>query len=133
MFAVVCSGGKQYRVAPGDVIVVDKIDTAAGGQLELNEILLVGNNGQVTVGSPTVDGVSVRTKVLEQRKGDTITVFKKKRRNNYRRTYGHRQEMTVLRVTEIVGIKEEKKGTLKKDTVTTKSVPTKKAKAKPTA
>ena len=102
MYAIVRSGGRQYRVAPNDVIVVDKVEAEPGGSIVLNEVLMLGDGHNVTAGAPLVEGAVVRAEVLEQRKGQTILVFKKKRRQNYQRTRGHRQKETVLRVTEII-------------------------------
>ncbi|MDF1794050.1 MAG: 50S ribosomal protein L21 [Thalassobaculaceae bacterium] len=101
MFAVVKTGGKQYKVASGDVIKVEKLDAEAGATVELDQVLMVGDDAKVTVGAPLVAGASVAAEVLDQRKGPKIIIFKKKRRKNHRRTRGHRQPLTVLRVTDI--------------------------------
>lgn len=101
MFAIVKTGGKQYRVAEGDVMKVEKLDGEAGGTIKFDEILMVGGEKGVTVGAPLVKGASVEAEILDQIKGDKVTVFKKKRRHNYRRKKGHRQLITVLRVTKI--------------------------------
>jgi len=101
MFAVVKTGGKQYKVASGDVIKVEKLEAEAGATVELDQVLMVGDDAKVTVGAPLVAGASVAAEVLDQRKGPKITIFKKKRRKNHRRTRGHRQPLTVLRVTDI--------------------------------
>ncbi|HEX9790764.1 MAG TPA: 50S ribosomal protein L21 [Kiloniellales bacterium] len=102
MFAVIKSGGKQYRVAPDDVIRVEKLAGEAGDIIELGAVLMVGGNGGLNVGAPFVAGASVAAEVLEQGRTDKIIIFKKKRRQNYRRRNGHRQHETVLRVTEIL-------------------------------
>ena len=102
MFAVVKTGGKQYKVAPNDVIKVEKLSGDAGSSVDLANVLMLGDGEDLTVGAPTVDGAVVRAEVLEQTKGDKVVVFKKKRRQGYRRTRGHRQELTVLRVTDIL-------------------------------
>ena len=102
MFAVVKTGGKQYKVAPNDVIKVEKLSGDAGSSVDLADVLMLGEGEDLTVGAPTVDGAVVRAEVLEQTKGDKVVVFKKKRRQGYRRTRGHRQELTVLRVTDIL-------------------------------
>ena len=102
MFAVIRTGGKQYRVAPNDIIEVEKIAGKPGDIVELGEVLLLGGEGSPKAGSPTVAGALVAAEVLEQKRGDKITVFKKKRRANYRRKKGHRQELTALRITEIL-------------------------------
>lgn len=101
MFAVVKTGGKQYRVTEGDVIRVEKLADEAGKTIEFNDVLMVGDADGVTVGTPLVAGATVKAEVLEQKKDKKIVVFKKKRRHNYRRTKGHRQQITVLRVTGI--------------------------------
>jgi large subunit ribosomal protein L21 len=102
MFAVIRMGGKQYRVTPNDIIEVEKIAGQPGDIVELAEVLLLGGDGGPKTGSPTISGALVAAEVLEQRRGDKIVVFKKKRRSTYRRTRGHRQELTALRITEIL-------------------------------
>ncbi len=102
MFAVIKSGGKQYKVAKDDVIRVEKLDAEAGASVDLNEVLLVGDDKGQTVGAPLVDGASVAATVLEQMRDRKIIIFKKKRRQNYRRKNGHRQHLTVLRIDEIL-------------------------------
>ena len=102
MFAVIRTGGKQYRVAPNDIIEVEKIAGQPGDIIELAEVLLLGGEGAPKTGSPTVSGALVAAEVIEQRRGDKIVVFKKKRRSTYRRKNGHRQELTALRITEIL-------------------------------
>jgi large subunit ribosomal protein L21 len=101
MFAVVKTGGKQYKVASGDVIKVEKLEAEAGATIALDQVLMVGGEAGVTVGAPTVAGASVAAQVLEQTKGPKVITFKKRRRKNSRRTRGHRQLITVLRVTGI--------------------------------
>jgi len=101
MFAVIRTGGKQYRVAPNDIIEVEKIAGKPGEIVELSEVLLLGGESPKT-GSPTIAGALVAAEVLEQTRGDKVIVFKKKRRKNYRRKKGHRQELTALRITEIL-------------------------------
>lgn len=101
MFAVVKTGGKQYKVASGDVIKVEKLEVEAGATVELDQVLMVGDESSVTVGAPMVAGASVVFQVLEQTKGPKVITFKKRRRKNSRRTRGHRQQITVLRVTGI--------------------------------
>lgn len=102
MFAVVKTGGKQYKVAQNDVIKVEKLAGEAGSTVDLSDVLILGDGEKTTIGAPLVDGAVVRAEVLEQTKGDKVIVFKKKRRQGYRRTRGHRQELTVLRVTDIL-------------------------------
>lgn len=103
MYAVIRTGGKQQKVAPGAVIKIEKIDGEAGSTVTLDDVLAIGDDKGLTVGTPTVDGASVTAEVLEQTRGAKILVFKKKRRQNYRRKKGHRQHLTVLRVTDING------------------------------
>ena len=102
MFAVIKTGGKQYRVAQDDVIRVEKLAAEAGDIVELSNVLMVGVGGDVSVGAPFVAGATVAAEVLEQGRGKKIIIFKKKRRQNYRRRNGHRQHETILRVTEIL-------------------------------
>ena len=103
MFAVVKTGGKQYKVAAGDVIKVEKLSGDAGDSVTLGDVLMVGEGDNVTVGAPLVDGAAVTAEVLEQTRGDKVVIFKKKRRQNYRRKKGHRQDLTVLRITDVAG------------------------------
>ncbi len=102
MFAVIRTGGKQYRVAANDVISVEKLPGEAGATVELDEVLMLGNGADTTIGAPLVEGARVQATVLEQTRAPKILVFKKKRRKNYRRTRGHRQDLTVLRITEVL-------------------------------
>jgi len=103
MYAVVKTGGKQYRVSPGDVIRVEKLAAEAGALVELDQVLmLAGESAPLQVGVPRLEGAVVTATVLEQMRDDTILVFKKKRRHNYRRKRGHRQYLTVLRIGEIL-------------------------------
>ena len=102
MFAVIRTGGKQYKVAKNDVIFVEKLIAEAGAEIELDDVLMVGDETGVTAGTPELGGVHVAATVLEQKRDDKIIVFKKKRRHNYRRKNGHRQYLTVLRITDIV-------------------------------
>jgi large subunit ribosomal protein L21 len=101
MFAVIKTGGKQYRVAADDVLKIEKIAGGPGEIVQLGEVLAVGGDN-VTIGLPTVAGASVAAEVLEQGRGDKVIAFKKRRRKNSRRKRGHRQEFTLLRVTEIL-------------------------------
>ncbi len=103
MFAIVKTGGKQYSVAENDVIIVEKLAGDAGSEIKLEDVLLVGAEGKTTVGTPLVKGASVTAEVIEQGKGEKVIIFKKKRRQQYRRTKGHRQEQTVLRIKSIKG------------------------------
>jgi large subunit ribosomal protein L21 len=101
MFAVIKTGGKQYRVAAEDVITVDKVKGEPGEIIEFGEVLLLGGDS-VEVGSPTVGGASVAGEVVDQARGPKVIAFKKRRRQNSRRKRGHRQEFTVVRITEIL-------------------------------
>lgn len=101
MYAIIKTGGKQYKVAANDVIKVEKIAAQAGDTVKLEEVLMVAGDGAPKVGAPLVEGASVTAEVLEQAKGDKVIVFKKKRRHNYRRKNGHRQNLTVLRIKDI--------------------------------
>lgn len=102
MYAVIETGGKQYRVAPGDLVAVEKVAGAVGTPVDLDRVLLVAEGDRVVVGRPTVAGAKVVSKIVAQTRAPKITVFKFKRRKNYRRKRGHRQALTRLRVTEIV-------------------------------
>ncbi|MCF8507042.1 MAG: 50S ribosomal protein L21 [Caulobacter sp.] len=99
MFAVIKTGGKQYKVAKDDVFLVEKLPAEAGATVTLDQVLMVGEK----IGAPLVDGASVTATVVEQTRGEKLIVFKKKRRQNYRRKTGHRQDLTVLRITDIAG------------------------------
>jgi large subunit ribosomal protein L21 len=102
MFAVIRTGGKQYKVAKNDVIFVEKLPAEAGASIDLEDVLMVGDEAGTTAGTPELGGVHVTATVLEQKRDDKIIVFKKKRRHNYRRKNGHRQYLTVLRITDII-------------------------------
>jgi large subunit ribosomal protein L21 len=101
MFAIIRTGGKQYKVAKDDVIAVEKLAGDPGATIELAEVLMVGDGATVATGVPLLDGASVSATLVEHRRADKIIVFKKKRRHNSRRKNGHRQHQTVLRITEI--------------------------------
>ena len=109
MYAVIKTGGKQYRVQPGDVVVVEKIDGDAGADVSFNEVLMLGGDKGVTVGAPVVEGAMVAATLIETRKGEKIKIFKKIRRQGYRRTNGHRQMESVLQITGIEGAGETAK------------------------
>jgi large subunit ribosomal protein L21 len=110
MFAVLRTGGKQYRVAPGDKIVVEKLAGNAGDQISLTDILLAGEGADFK----SLDGLTVAAEIIAQAKADKVTVFKKRRRHNYRRKAGHRQQHTILRIVSIGDAKAEKKAPAKK-------------------
>lgn len=101
MFAVIKTGGKQYRVVENEVLLVEKLAGAAGESVRLGEVLMLGGEGSPSVGLPRVDKAAVFAEVIEQTRSDKIIVFKKKRRQGYRRKHGHRQQLTVLRILEI--------------------------------
>lgn len=102
MFAVIRTGGKQYKVAKDDLLEVERVDAAAGDTIDL-EVLMVGGEGGVKVGSPVLADASVKAEVVEMTRGPKIIIFKKKRRQNYRRKNGHRQDLMMLKILEIAG------------------------------
>ena len=108
MFAVIRTGGKQYKVAPDDVIAIERIQGEPGAEIELGEVLMLGDGANMTMGTPTVAGARVAATVVDQNKGDKIVIFKKKRRQGYHRTRGHRQLQTVVRITEILAAGQER-------------------------
>jgi large subunit ribosomal protein L21 len=103
MYAVIQTGGKQYRVEPGKTIAVEKLAGDAGAQVVFDQVLLVssGDGANVTVGKPLVAGAKVTAQIVEQTRGDKLVVFKFRRRKNYVRRNGHRQDLTVVKVAEI--------------------------------
>ena len=105
MFAVVRTGGKQYRVTAGDKIVVEKLAGEAGDRIDITDILLAGEGSELK----PVDGLTVGAEIIAQAKGEKVTVFKKRRRHNYRRKKGHRQQHTILKIVSIGDQKAEKK------------------------
>ena len=118
MYAVIKTGGKQYRVQPGDTIVVEKLDGDAGAELKFDSVLMLGGDKGVTLGAPLIDGATVAATLVETRKGEKIKIFKKTRRQGYRRTNGHRQMESVLRITGIEGAGETAKWDGKVDLTT---------------
>jgi large subunit ribosomal protein L21 len=103
MYAVIKTGGKQYRVRPGDMLVVEKLAGETGAEVAFDQVLMVGEGEAVTVGAPLVEGAVVKATLVETRKGEKVKIFKKIRRQGYRRTRGHRQFESVLRVTSVAG------------------------------
>lgn len=102
MFAVIKSGGRQYKVAKDDVFALGKVSGAKGDIIVLDQVVALGDkDGKLTLGTPLIDGMKVSAEVIEQKKDDKVVVFKKKRRHNYRRKKGHRQEITILRIADI--------------------------------
>ncbi|MGI4851326.1 MAG: 50S ribosomal protein L21 [Janthinobacterium lividum] len=102
MFAVIKTGGKQYKVSPGTLLKVERLEGEAGQSIHLSSVLLLNNEGTITVGAPLLDQIQVSATILEQARADKIIVFKKKRRQGYRRKAGHRQDITILRIEEIL-------------------------------
>lgn len=101
MFAIIRTGGKQYRVQKGDKIAVEKLEGKDKDSIALDDVLMLSDGKTVKVGESAVKGASVKAKILEQIRGPKIKIFKKKRRQNYRRTKGHRQPQTVIEITEV--------------------------------
>jgi len=102
MYAVIRTGGKQYKVAPQDVLQIEKIEGDAGEAVRFADVLMVGGEGEPRVGSPLVSGAAVSAEVVEQGRGPKVIIFKKRRRQNYRRKRGHRQDLTTVRILEIL-------------------------------
>lgn len=111
MFAIVRTGGKQYRVAAGDKIVVEKLAGNAGDSVTLGDVLFAGDGGE----AKATEGLTVAAEIVAQAKADKVTVFKKRRRHNYRRKKGHRQQLTILRIVSVGGEKPAAKKAAKKD------------------
>jgi large subunit ribosomal protein L21 len=103
MYAIINSGGKQYKVAEGDLLRIEKIDGEAGGRVKFDNVLLFSDGESCKIGSPALDNVEVEGHIVEQGKGKKIIVFKYKRRKRYRRTQGHRQEYTAVKIDSIKG------------------------------
>ena len=101
MFAVIKSGGKQYRVTPGQTIRLEKVAGEVGSKVKLSDVLLVDNDGNISVGAPLVANASIEATVVEHDRSKKILVFKKKRKKQYRRTRGHRQDFTAVRIDRI--------------------------------
>ena len=114
MFAVIKTGGKQYRVTPDDVIQIERISGEAGDEVSFNDVLMLADDGKTAVGTPLVDGARVTGTLMEQTRGEKIIIFKKKRRKSYRRRNGHRQDLSVVRITDISGLRAKKKAAPKK-------------------
>ena len=101
MYALVKTGGKQYRVAKDDTILVERIAADEGAEVILNDIVMLADGDKVTIGTPKVEGAAVRATVMRQTRGPKIIIFRRKRRKNHRRTQGHRQDLTLLRINDI--------------------------------
>jgi large subunit ribosomal protein L21 len=102
MYAVIRTGGKQYRVEPGDTVDVEKLPGQAGQDVQFDEVLLLADDASVAVGRPLVDGAVVKGQIVEQGRGEKLIVYKFKRRKNYRRKTGHRQALTTVKIQEVV-------------------------------
>lgn len=101
MFAIIRTGGKQYKVAKDQYLKVEKLDAEKGQKIDLDQVLMVSSEGKTSIGAPTVSGAKVTVEILDHVRTDKILVFKKKRRANYRRTKGHRQDLTMIKITDI--------------------------------
>ena len=101
MYALVKTGGKQYRVSKDDTILVEKLSAKEGDQIILSDIVMLGDGDKITIGTPRVDGAGVSATVVRQTRGPKIIIFRRKRRKNHRRTQGHRQDLTLLKINEI--------------------------------
>jgi len=115
MYAVIRSGGKQYKVSKDDVISVEKLIGEAGDKVNLNEVLMIGGKGDPIVGDPVIKGAVVNAEVVEQTRAEKIIVFKKKRRHNYRRKNGHQQHLTMLKILDIKEKETKKAAAVKTD------------------
>ena len=102
MFAIIKTGGKQYRVAANDIIRIEKLEAASGDNIEFSDVLMMGQEGSVKIGAPLITNAKVCGTVMDQIRDDKVIIFKKKRRHNYRRKNGHRQYLTVVRITDIL-------------------------------
>jgi len=124
-FAVINTGGKQYKVSANDKLRIEKLPEEEGKSIEFKEVLLINDNQDMELGSPLIEGAKVEGKIIKQTKNKTVLIFKKRRRQNSRRKNGHRQRMSVVQITKIFGkggklLSEAKKTEEKKDKTTTK-------------
>jgi large subunit ribosomal protein L21 len=124
-FAVINTGGKQYKVSANDKLRIEKLPQEEGKSIEFKEVLLINNNQDMELGSPLIEGAKVEGKIVKQTKNKTVLIFKKRRRHNSRRKNGHRQKVSVIEITKIFGkggklLSEAKKTEVKKDKTTTK-------------
>ncbi len=131
MFAVIRTGGKQYKVAQDDEIIIEKLDADAGVDVTFADVLMLGDGGKVTIGAPFVAGASVVGEVTEQRKGAKVLIYKKRQRSTYRRKKGHRQLETVVKITSI--LVDGKKAPARKKAAKPKAAAKPKPEAKPAA
>ena len=120
MYALVKTGGKQYRVSKDDTILVERIAAEEGAEVILNDITMLGDGDKVTIGTPKVDGAAVSATVVRQTRGPKIIIFRRKRRKNHRRTQGHRQALTLLKINDIA---EDAKNLVPAKSVVKKSAP----------
>jgi len=132
MFAVIETGGKQYRVAHNDIVTVERLGGEPGDTVEFDRVLMMGAGEDVSLGTPTLEGALVTAEVVDQARSRKVLIFKKKRRKTYRRRGGHRQELTVLRITDILakGAKPKAMAEAKADEPAADKAPAKKAAAK---
>ena len=131
MYAVIRSGGKQYKVSKDDIISVEKLTAKAGDKISLDEVLMISEKDNLIIGDPIIKGATVNAKVVEQTRAKKIIVFKKKRRHNYRRKNGHQQSLTTLKIVDIKAT-ATKKAAAKKVEAPKEKKPTKSASAKKT-
>ncbi len=103
MYAVIKTGGKQYRVAQNDLLTIERLEGEPGASIEFSDVLMVGEGDSVKFGAPFVDGAKVTAELVDQARGPKVIAFKKRRRQNSRRKRGHRQDLTKVRITSIVG------------------------------
>jgi large subunit ribosomal protein L21 len=129
MFAIVRTGGKQYRVAAGDKIAVEKLSGNAGDTVSLDDVLLAGDGGEIK----DAKGLVVSAEIIAQERGEKVIVFKKRRRHNYRRKQGHRQSLTLLRITAVGGAAPKKAAAPKAEAKADEAAPAKKAAPKKAA
>lgn len=109
MFAVVKTGGKQYKVAVNDILEIERLPVEAGDVISFDDVLMVGDDKGVKIGTPRITDVAVTAEIIDQIRGDKIIVFKKQRRHHYRRRHGHRQDLSLIRITAIGDVKAEPK------------------------
>ena len=131
MYAVVKTGGKQYRVTKDDTILVEKLDADEGQIVTLTDVMLLGDGDKVTVGNPVIANASVEAQVVNQTRGPKIIIFRRKRRKNHRRTQGHRQDLTLLKITHINTSGKKAASSAKKGATKAEAKPTAKKEAAP--
>jgi len=102
MYAVIQTGGKQYRVAPGDTLMVEKLEGNVGDSVEFDQVLILSKNGSLSMGKPVVSGAKVTAKIVEHTRGEKLVVYKFRRRKNYRLRNGHRQYLTAVEIADVV-------------------------------